>query len=177
MVAEVQCHRIPWGMFALSALCARACTNSPSSHRPLLGRRPAFGDAVCARSLPREREREDEQERDREKGGEGERHRHNNGSGGGFITTAAAMGTSWSWTGSPARHRRPGEDRRGGCACSTVVRSGTALESSYHRWHCSPKRRLAKGGGMREFTTRFSTACASVRMRFKEMAPFFFPSP
>jgi hypothetical protein len=27
---------------------------------------------------------------------------------------------------------------------------------------------------MREFTTRFSTACACVRMRFKEMAPFFF---
>jgi len=78
------------------------------------------------------------------------------------------------WTGAPARHRRPGEDRRGGCACSTVVRRGTARESSYHRRHCSPKRRLAKGGGMREFTTRFSTARASVRMRFKEMAPFFF---
>ena len=41
----------------------------------------------------------------------------------------------------------------------------------------APDRRLAKGGGMREFTTRFSTARASVRMRFKEMAPFFFPSP
>ena len=38
----------------------------------------------------------------------------------------------------------------------------------------APDRRLAKGGGMREFTTRFSTACASVRMSFKEMAPFFF---
>ena len=38
----------------------------------------------------------------------------------------------------------------------------------------APDRRLAKGGGMREFTTRSSTACASVRMRFKEMAPFFF---
>ncbi len=38
----------------------------------------------------------------------------------------------------------------------------------------APDRRLAKGGGMREFTTRFSTAGASVRMRFKEMAPYFF---
>ena len=38
----------------------------------------------------------------------------------------------------------------------------------------APDRRLVKGGGMREFTTRFSTARASVRMRFKEMAPFFF---
>ena len=38
----------------------------------------------------------------------------------------------------------------------------------------APDRRLAKGGGMREFTTRFSTARASVRMRFKEMTPFFF---
>ena len=78
------------------------------------------------------------------------------------------------WTGAPARHRRPGEDRRGGHAFSTVVRRGTARESSYHRRHCSPKGRLAKGGGMREFTTRCSTACASVRIRFKEMAPFFF---
>jgi hypothetical protein len=43
MVAKVQWHWIPWGMFALSALCARACTNSPASHRPLLGRRPALG--------------------------------------------------------------------------------------------------------------------------------------
>ncbi len=44
---------------------------------------------------------------------------------------------------------------------------------------CGPQRDgagelLPKGGGMREFTTRFSTARASVRMRFKEMAPFFF---
>jgi len=38
----------------------------------------------------------------------------------------------------------------------------------------APDRRLVKGGGMREFTTRFSTARASVRMQFKEMAPFFF---
>ena len=38
----------------------------------------------------------------------------------------------------------------------------------------APDRRLAKGGGMREFTTRFSTSCASVRMRFKEMTPFCF---
>ena len=37
----------------------------------------------------------------------------------------------------------------------------------------APDRLLAKGGGMREFTTRFSTARASARMRFKEMAPFF----
>ena len=37
----------------------------------------------------------------------------------------------------------------------------------------APDRRLVKGGGMREFTTRFSTARASARMRFKEMAPFF----
>ena len=92
----------------------------------------------------------------------------------GSSSAAAAMGTSWAWTGAPARHRRPGEDRRCGCAFSTVVRRGTALESSYHRRHCSPKRRLAKGCGMREFTTRCSTACASVRIRFKEMAPFFF---
>ena len=80
------------------------------------------------------------------------------------------MGVDWSAGATP----QAGEDRRGGCACSTVVRRGTTRESSYHRRHCSPKRRLAKGCGMREFTTRFSTARASVRMRFKEMAPFFF---
>ena len=104
--------------------------------------------------------------------------------GNGAGTTTAAMGASsqqrqqWGLRGRglerpAARHRRPGEYRLDGCTCSTVVRRGTERESSYHRRHCSPKRRLAKGGGMREFTTRFSTARASARMRFKEMAPFF----
>ena len=77
----------------------------------------------------RERERENTREweaRAREREREKERRRHNNDSNGGFVTTTTAMGASWAWTGAPARHRRPGEDRRGGCTCSTVVRRGTA---------------------------------------------------
>ena len=117
------------------------------------------------RESARERESEDEQERDREKGGEGESSRHNNDSNGGFVTTAAAMGDSWAWTGAPAPHRRPGEDRRCGCTCSTVVRRGTARESSYHRRHCSPKHRT---GGWRR-----AVGCGSSRQDFPPLAPAY----
>ncbi len=98
----------------------------------------------------------------------------------GAGTTTTAMGASWAWTGSPARHRRPCEDRRSGCTCSTVVRRGTARGSSYQRRHSSPKHRTGgwrRAVGCGSSRTRFSTDHASVRMSFKEMAPFFFRVP
>jgi hypothetical protein len=110
-----------------------------------------------------ERERARTSKRGTEKkGGEGERRRHNNDSNGGFVTTTTAMGASWAWTGAPARHRRPGEDRRRGCTCSTVIRRGTAQGSSYHRRHCSPKHQT---GGWRR-----AVGCGSSRQDFPPLA-------
>ena len=52
MVSEVSVHWIPWGMFALSALCVSACTVYPASHRALLGRRTAMETPRVHASYP-----------------------------------------------------------------------------------------------------------------------------
>ena len=64
------------------------------------------------------------------------------------------------------------EDRRGGCTCSAVVRRDGAGEllPSPVLFAEAPDRRLAKGGGVREFTDKIFHRS---RMRFKEMSPFF----
>ena len=71
------------------------------------------------------------------------------------------MGVDWSAGATP----QAGEDRRGGCACSTVVRRGTTRESSYHRRHCSPKHRT---GGWRR-----AVGCGSSRQDFPPLAPAY----
>jgi hypothetical protein len=95
----------------------------------------AGGRRACEKARARTRG-EKTREREREK-----RERES-----GAGTTTTAMGASWAWTGAPARHRRPGEDRRCGCTCSTVVRRGTARGSSCQHLHCLPTHRT---GGWR----------------------------
>jgi len=106
------------------------------------------------RMKERERERVHERERERtSKRGTEKKEERENGTG----TTTTAMQASWAWTGAPARHRRPGEDRRCGCTCSTVVRRGTARGSSCQHRHCSPTYRT--DGWRRE------VGCGSSRTR------------
>jgi hypothetical protein len=99
------------------------------------------------RESAREREREDEQERDREKGGEGERHRNNNDSNAGFV------GVDWSAGATP-------QARRGSTLWVYLLDCGPQRDCEGELLPAPalfadvPDRRLAKGGGMREFTDK-----------------------
>jgi hypothetical protein len=93
--------------------------------------------------------------------------RHNRGSSGDFV------GVDWS-AGATPQARRGSTRWRYLLDCGPQRDGAGELLPSPALFAEAPDRRLAKVGGMREFTTRLSTDRASVRMRFKEMAPFFF---
>jgi hypothetical protein len=134
------------------------------------------------RARRRERERENTREweararerRERERAAPAQQRqqwglRHNSGSSGDFV------GVDWS-AGATPQARRVSTRWMYLLDCGPQRDGAGELLPAPALFAEAPDRRLAKGGGMREFTTRFSTARASVRMRFKEMAPFFFPS-
>jgi len=85
-------------------------------------------------------------------------------------------GLRWAWTGAPARHRRTSEDRGGGCTCSAVTRRDGAGEPlpAPALFAEAPDRRLAKGGGMREFTDKIFHCSRKRTDAFQEDGANFF---